>query len=325
MRCAHGEIAWREAGTGPAAGAAARHRLRFRLRGSGSSRAWLQRFACVAWDAPGYGESAPSAPRPRRSAQHYAQAAGRIARSRCSRAAACWWATRSARSSRGLRCASQPQPRQRAWCWPAPHAATPRHARQCARPSTASASKLVERLGIEGMAASARPACAHPAPTAPVDRAACARTWRARRPAATARRRTLLAHDDLLAHLAKAPRRRCAVLCGEHDAVTPPAACEQVAREMPAAVRAAARRRDTPATSKTPRSSTLRSCRACNATPRSRDMADTENDDRPLHRPRPRARPAHPVRVQPPRAHADRARARAPPRRAALDRVPPAR
>jgi pimeloyl-ACP methyl ester carboxylesterase len=40
----------------------------------------------------------------------------------------------------------------------------------------------------------------------------------------------LLAHDDLMTHLKHAPVPR-AVLCGEHDRITPPHACESVALE----------------------------------------------------------------------------------------------
>src|SRR5215510_9942561 len=57
-RCTHGDITWREAGNGPAL---------VLLHGIGSGAAsWLgqfegfgDRYRVLAWDAPGYGESAP--------------------------------------------------------------------------------------------------------------------------------------------------------------------------------------------------------------------------------------------------------------------------
>lgn len=225
VRCSHGELAWREAGTGPAL---------VLLHGIGSgSASWLGqldglagRFRVLAWDAPGYGGSAPLR-EAQPLARHYVQALDEglqaldveapllLGHSLGAIVAAAW-------------AAAQPQ-RVGALVL-----ASPARGYGLAEPAQREAKyreriELVERLGIEGLSATrAAGLCAPGADAEAIERV----RWNMARatPGGYVQAAHLLAFDDLMTHLKHAPAPR-AVLCGEHDRVTPPQACEAVARE----------------------------------------------------------------------------------------------
>jgi pimeloyl-ACP methyl ester carboxylesterase len=89
--------------------------------------------------------------------------------------------------------------------------------------------ELVERLGIEGLSATrAAGLCAPGADAQAIEQV----RWNMAlaTPGGYVQAAHLLAHDDLMTHLRQAPAPR-AVLCGEHDRVTPPQQCEALAQE----------------------------------------------------------------------------------------------
>jgi pimeloyl-ACP methyl ester carboxylesterase len=89
--------------------------------------------------------------------------------------------------------------------------------------------ELVERLGVEGMAAQRSAALC--APQASAQAVATVRENMALvTPGGYAQAAWMRAHDERMSHLRKAPRP-LAVLCGEIDRTTPPDACERVARD----------------------------------------------------------------------------------------------
>lgn len=225
VRCSQGELAWREAGTGPAL---------VLLHGIGSgSGSWLgqfeglaDRYRLLAWDAPGYGASAPlREAHPR--AEHYVQALDEwlqaleiekpvlLGHSLGAIVAAAWAAARP--DAVGALVLASPA---RGYGQAEPAVKEAKYRERIA---------LVERLGIEGLAATrAAGLCAPRADAQAVEQV----RWNMARatPGGYVQAAHLLAHDDLMAHLRQAPAPR-AVLCGEHDRVTPPEACEAVALE----------------------------------------------------------------------------------------------
>ena len=216
-------LTWREAGQGPAL---------VLLHGIGSGAASFagqlaglsDTHRVIAWDAPGYGESAPL-PNPRPLAVDYADALSLlldhlgldrvvlVGHSLGALIAAEWAARHGARvqhlvlasPARGY--ASAP-PEQRAAKWQ-------------------ERIDLIDQLGAEGLAASRSAGlCAPHASPAAVEsvRQNMARVT----PGGYAQAAHLLAHGDLVASL-NGVRAPVTVLCGEYDRVTPPAACRGVA------------------------------------------------------------------------------------------------
>lgn len=228
-RCSHGEITWREAGAGPAL---------VLLHGIGSGAAsWqgqfeglAQRYRVLAWDAPGYGESQALA-QPAPLAADYAQALDEwlvaaqvhhaivLGHSLGAIIAAAWAATHPRKVTALV-------------------LASPARGYGCAGPAVRDAKyrerlEMVERWGVGGLAQ--RRAADLCAPGADATAIECVRHNMARvTPAGYRQAAYLLAFDDLMSHLRRAPRPR-AVLCGSLDGITPPAACEAVARETGAA------------------------------------------------------------------------------------------
>ena len=228
VECAHGEMAWREAGQGMAL---------VLLHGIGSgSASWVGQFEglaaslrVVAWDAPGYGASAPLA-EPRPLARDYARVLSEflerldikelvlVGHSLGAIVAAAW--------------AAQPTAALRALVLASPargYALAPAAERDAKYRERL---EMVERLGIEGMAAQRSAAlCAPGAAPATIElvRSNMARAT----PGGYGQAAHMLAHDDLLTHLRQVAAP-VAVMCGEHDAVTPLPACAQVASDIAA-------------------------------------------------------------------------------------------
>lgn len=225
--CRHGRLTWREAGAGPAL---------VLLHGIGSGAlSWagqLEGFAAthrvLAWDAPGYGESDPL----REDEPYAADYAGVLAEwldaagvrepavlvghSLGALVAAAW----AAQAGDGLRLLALASP-ARGYGRAAPGVQQAKWQERCA---------LVERLGPEGMAGQRAAALCAPGAAAGVVeqvRRNMARTTRR----GYAQAAHMLAYDDLL-DLAATVRAPVAVLCGEHDVVTPPMACEAAARAL---------------------------------------------------------------------------------------------
>lgn len=226
IECAHGSVAWREAGSGPAM---------VLLHGIGSgSLSWaaqIDAFAgahrVLAWDAPGYGESAPL-PQPTPLAADYAQAlADFLARlgvnelvlvghSLGAMVAAAW--------------ASRPSARLHALVLASPARGYGLADTGVRRTKWHERVEAIERLGPQGLADErAARLCAPGASEAAIAsvRWNMARVTRAGYGQAA----HMLAFDDLLTHLrhVAAP---VSVLCGELDRVTEPAACAAVAAEV---------------------------------------------------------------------------------------------
>lgn len=224
--CVHGQIAWREAGHGTPL---------LLLHGIGSgSGSWAGQFEglahsyrVLAWDAPGYGDSDPLTVARPLGGDYASALTGLLAASQVEGpvivvghslgaiVAAAWAAQQRQRvgalvlasPARGYRSASvevrDSKYRERI--------------------------ELVERLGIAGMAAERSAALCAPGASGAALEAVRSHMARAT-PGGYAQAAWMLAHDDLLAYLKDAPVPR-AVLCGELDRTTPPAACEQVARD----------------------------------------------------------------------------------------------
>ena len=223
IKLAHGMLAWREAGTGPPL---------VMLHGIGSgSGSWAGALAelcktwhVMAWDAPGYGGSAPlveSAPM----AAHYAAVLEDFVRRRglgpvvlvghsLGAIVAAAVAARHEITVSALVLVSPAQGYGHA-------AAEVRETKYQERLT------MVDQLGIAGMAAQRSAALCAPGASA-----SCIETVRENMALATVggykQAAHMLAHDDLLSHLRQV-QIPMAVMCGEHDTVTPPAACRQVA------------------------------------------------------------------------------------------------
>jgi pimeloyl-ACP methyl ester carboxylesterase len=227
QRTAHadGVVAWREAGQG----------LPLVLlhgigSGSGSWGGQLETFAAthrvIAWDAPGYGRSDPLA-NDKPLAADYARSLDRLldelkvteaivlGHSLGAIVAAAWCAT-TKRRVHGLLLASP----ARGYATASDEVRETKYRERV---------ELVERLGVEGMAAQRSAALC--APQASAQAVATVRENMALvTPGGYAQAAWMLANDDLVTHLRQAPRP-LAVLCGELDRTTPPEACERVARD----------------------------------------------------------------------------------------------
>lgn len=231
VACAHGSMGWREAGRGLPL---------VLLHGIGSgSQSWAGQLDAlasshrvVAWDAPGYAESAPL-PNPTPLADDYAQAlADLLARlgidelvllghSLGALVAAAWAARPTARLHRLV-------------------LASPARGYGLAAPEVRQAKwrervEAVERLGPEGLAADRAAAlCAPGAPQAVVEKV----RWNMARVTRQgyAQAAHMLAHDDLLTHLRRvAVSVPVSVLCGALDRTTPAEASAKVASDVGAA------------------------------------------------------------------------------------------
>lgn len=224
--CAHGQIAWREAGHGTPL---------LLLHGIGSgSGSWggqfeglAQAYRVLAWDAPGYGDSDPLAVARPLAGDYAAALTDLLAAAQVQQPVivvghslgaivAAAWASQQRQRVGALVLASPARGYRSA-------SAEVRDAKYRER------IELVERLGIAGLAAERSAALCAPGASAAALDAVRSNMARAT-PGGYAEAAWMLAHDDLLAHLKDAPVPR-AVLCGELDRTTPPAACEQVARD----------------------------------------------------------------------------------------------
>ena len=225
LACRHGDVAWREAGRGLPL---------VLLHGIGSGAgSWAAQFddlgadfRVLAWDAPGYGDSAPL-PMPRPLAADYAVVLAEclgllgvhelvlVGHSLGAMIAAAWAAEPSAKLH-ALLLASP----ARGYGGAAPAVRAQKWQERI---------DAVERLGPAGLAAErAARLCAPGAPAAAVERV---RAQMARiTPGGYAQAAHLLAHDQLAPYLHRV-QAPVTVMCGEHDSVTPPDACEAVARE----------------------------------------------------------------------------------------------
>lgn len=226
MNAQHGALTWREAGSGDAivllhgigAGAAS---FEGQLAGLSHSH------RVIAWDAPGYGESAPLA-NPRPMARDYAQALDGllqhlgiselvlVGHSLGALMAAAWAASASVRL--------------KALVLAAPARGYATAAAETRQAKWQERIDLVQRLGVEGLAAQRSAGLC--APKASPQAIEVVRRNMARiTPGGYAQAAHMLAHDDLLSalHTVQAPVH---VLCGEFDTVTPPAACRAVAEAV---------------------------------------------------------------------------------------------
>lgn len=222
---AHGALAWREAGQGPVL-----LLLHGIGSGAGSWRAQFEAFSrshrVIAWDAPGYGTSAPlRSERPR--ALDYAHALDAwlnhlgiddalvLGHSLGAIIAAAWCAG-SKRRARGAVLASPARGYASA-------DAVVRDAKFRERV------QMIERLGVQGMAQER--AAALCAPQASAQAVAAVRDNMARvTPGGYTQAAWMLSHEDLMTDLRDAPPP-LAVICGELDRTTPPDDCERIARE----------------------------------------------------------------------------------------------
>jgi pimeloyl-ACP methyl ester carboxylesterase len=223
LRLAHGDLAWREAGHG---------RPMVLLHGIGSgSPSWAGQFGgladsyrVIAWDAPGYGGSTALA-EAQPLARHYVHVLDQwldrlevrdpvvVGHSLGAIVASAWAAQRAASAlvlaspARGYGAA----------------AADVRASKYRER------ADAVERLGIEGLAAERAPRlCAPGAAAEAIERVRAVMALAT--PGGYTQAAHLLANDDLTAHLRRVAAP-IAVLCGEHDTITPPLGCEQIARD----------------------------------------------------------------------------------------------
>ena len=222
---AHGSLAWREAGQGLPL---------LLLHGIGSGAAsWAGQFDAfagqhrvIAWDAPGYGSSAPLRSEQAR-ATDYAHALNAlldhlgidealvVGHSLGAIVAAAWCAG-TKRRARGLLLASP----ARGYASASPEVREAKFRERV---------QMVERLGVQGMASER--AAALCAPHASAQAVATVRDNMALvTPGGYAQAAWMLANEDLMSHLGETPPP-LSVLCGEHDRTTPPEACERVARE----------------------------------------------------------------------------------------------
>jgi pimeloyl-ACP methyl ester carboxylesterase len=219
-----GALNWREAGRGPAL---------VLLHGIGSGAASFagqlaglsDTHRVIAWDAPGYGESAPL-PNPRPLAVDYANALSQlldhlgigelvlVGHSLGALIAAEWAARHPGRVQRLV-------------------LASPARGYGTATPEVRAAKwqeriDLIGQLGVDGLAASRSAGlCAPHASPAAIEsvRQNMARVT----PGGYAQAAHLLAHGDLAASL-RGVRAPVTVLFGEYDRVTPPAACRELAQ-----------------------------------------------------------------------------------------------
>ncbi len=226
VACAHGRVAWREAGDG----------LPLILlhgigSGSGAFSGQLEGlssvFRVIAWDAPGYGGSDPLH-NPTPLAVDYAQvladfthqlelsAAIVLGHSLGALVAAAW--------------AAQPTLTLRALVLASPARGYGQAAPEVRARKFRERADLVARLGINGLAEERSAGLC--APGAPANVIAQVRHHMARATASGYLQAAhMLAHDDLLTHLRQV-QVPVSVMCGELDRVTPLDACAEVARAV---------------------------------------------------------------------------------------------
>ena len=228
---AHGRIGWREAGrAGKAPALVLLHGIG---SGAASWEAQLARFGAtrrvLAWDAPGYGESAPLT-HDRPLAADYAAALSQwlacaevdelvlVGHSLGALVAAAW--------------AAQATARLHALVLASPARGYGREAEAVRDAKWHERTEAIERLGAAGMAAArAAHLCSPQAGAEVVERV----RWNMARttPRGYGQAAHMLAHDDLATHLTRLARPRVpmSVLCGSLDRITPPEACAALARE----------------------------------------------------------------------------------------------
>lgn len=226
LQLAHGRIAWREAGSGPPL--VLLHGIG---SGSGSWAAQLQalsaRYRVIAWDAPGYGDSDPL-PVAHPLGDDYAAVLGSwlakigaaapiVVGHSLGAIVAAAWAARADGTPRALLLASPARG----------YGGSPAEQREAKFRERV---ELVERLGVQGLAAArAAGLCAPGAAAAVVE--IVRRNMARITPGGYAQAAWMLAHDDLSARL-RSTIRPLAVLCGELDRITPPQACRALADEI---------------------------------------------------------------------------------------------
>jgi pimeloyl-ACP methyl ester carboxylesterase len=228
VRCAHGAVAWRDAGTGPAV---------VLLHGIGSgSGSWRGQFDALAahhrvlaWDAPGYGDSDPL-PQPHPMAMDYAHVLGQ-----CLAQLGVTPAVVVGHSLGAIVAVAFAAHVDRAVPPAAIVLASPARGYGSADVVTRAAKLaerrgMIERLGVQGMAQSRSAALC--APGASDEVLAVVHDSMARAtPGGYVQAAGMLAYDDLAVHLRAASSPPVRVLCGELDRVTPPDACRAVAHD----------------------------------------------------------------------------------------------
>ena len=232
VTCAHGEIAWREAGSGPAL---------VLLHGIGScAQSWnaqLSEFAAthrvLAWDAPGYGGSAPLPMAQPQAADYAAALADWLQRIEVRSLAlvghslgALMAGAYAASTPSGLEALVLASP-ARGYAMASAEA---RDAKWRERVTG------LERLGLPAFAAERAPRLCAPG-TAPELVAQVRDNMLQITPGGYAQAAWMLSNDDLLDHLRRV-KLRSTVLCGTLDTVTPLAACETIAAAVNAPCRA---------------------------------------------------------------------------------------
>ena len=223
IKLAHGILAWREAGTGPPLVV---------LHGIGSgSGSWdgalaelCKAWRVMAWDAPGYGGSAPlaqSAPM----AVHYAAVLEDFVRQR--KLGPVMLVGHSLGAIVAAAVAARHEIAVSALVLVSPALGYGQAAAEVRETKYRERLTMVDQLGIAGMAAQRSAALCAPGASS-----ACTEAVRENMALATAagykQAAYMLAHDDLHSHLRQV-QIPIAVMCGEHDTVTPAAACRQVA------------------------------------------------------------------------------------------------
>ena len=262
VECRHGTVGWREAGQGPAL---------VLLHGIGSgAMAWagqLEAFAhshrVIAWDAPGYGESAPLC-QARPMAVDYADVLDDFLRRlgvadlvlvghSLGALMAAAWAGRWSRQSmgmdelarRGLMASrgdgglgATPPLSLDALVLASPARGYGQTSAELQASKWGERVALIQSLGVERMARERSAAlCAPDAPAAVIEQL----RWSMARvtPGGYGQAAHMLAHDDITAHLQRLsppaarpdePALPVSVLCGALDSVTPPLACAALAQ-----------------------------------------------------------------------------------------------
>jgi pimeloyl-ACP methyl ester carboxylesterase len=217
---------WREAGSGPAL---------VLLHGIGSGAAsWdaqldalSTQFRVIAWNAPGYGGSSPlqqALPM----AIDYAQAlAHLLARLDVKEPTV---VGHSLGALVAAAYAAQPEAQVKAMVLASPARGYGSASPEARQAKVNERVELVTRLGVRDMAEQRAAALCAPGASAHVIEQVRSNMAHVT-PAGYAQAAHMLGHDDLTVHLRQSKTLR-AVLCGELDKTTPPAACAQVARDM---------------------------------------------------------------------------------------------
>ena len=227
IRCTHGRLSWREAGSGPAL---------VLLHGiGGGALSWvaqLEAFAAthrvIAWDAPGYAQSDPL-PQPRPMAVDYARALAElthqlglqqfslVGHSLGALMAAAFAASLANSGPRRMTALLLASPAQG-------YGSAPAELQQAKWQERVAA---VQQLGVEKLASERSAKLCAPGTAASVIEQVRANMARIT-PGGYSQAAHLLAHDDIAGHLGRVTAP-ITVLCGELDRVTPPAACRALA------------------------------------------------------------------------------------------------